>query len=307
MDQACLLVGPTASGKTAVATAIARIMPVEIIPLDSMTVYRGMDIGTAKPSAAERAEVPHHLVDVLDPTEAFSVGTWLERVETLLPEIVARGRTPLFVGGTPLYLKALTAGLFDAPGADEDYRAELHARAETGGVASLHAELAAVDPEAARRVHPNDLKRIVRALEVRRATGRPISELQTQWSAERPGRALRIAGIERGRAELYDRINRRVDAMFEAGLLGEVRGLLARYGALGEQASQAVGYRELLAHLAGETDLERTIELVKRNTRRMAKRQLTWFRSFGEITWFRMDASSEPSDTAARIVAFYRS
>ena len=305
METLLFLVGATASGKTATALEIARRMPVELISLDSMNVYRGMDIGTAKPTSAEREAVPHHLVDVVDPDGSFSVGDYVRAAEEAVAGIRSRGKRPLFMGGTPLYLKAMTAGLFAGPPADRAYRRGLHERAEREGVEALHAELARVDPSAAARIHPNDLKRIVRGLEVHHKTGRPISELQTEWSSPSAKRPSRIAGIAWDRQALYGRIELRVDRMFAGGLVEEVRGLVARYGRLGRGASQALGYREVLAHLAGKTDLAETIALVKRNTRRMAKRQLTWFRSFGQIRWFEMTETTSTAGLATSIAAWY--
>jgi tRNA dimethylallyltransferase len=306
MQTTLFLVGPTAGGKTDVALALADLMPIEIVSLDSMSIYRGMDIATAKPSPEERARVPHHLIDVVDPDAPFSVGRYVAEAQRVMEDIRRRRRMPLFVGGTPLYLKALTGGLFEGPEADWQLRTELRERAEREGPDALHRELARMDPEAATRIHANDLRRIVRAIEVFRKTGRPISELQTQWSdsAEPDGHSV-IAGISRDREALYRRIEARVDAMFAQGLLDEVRTLLARYGSLGREASQAVGYKEVLAHLAGEYDLSRAVELVKRDTRRLAKRQLTWLRSFDAIRWFPMEDETTTAAVARSVAAYY--
>lgn len=304
VDKTLFLVGPTASGKTGVAIELAAILPVEIISLDSMNVYRGMDIGTAKPTRRQREAVAHRLIDIVDPSDSYSVGRYAEEAARAVGEIRGRGRLPLFVGGTPLYLKVMTSGLFSGPSADGDFRRTLHERAEAEGTEVLHEELRELDPAAAKRIHPNDLKRIVRALEVFRRTGQPISKLQTEWSVPRSDRGSLIAGIARDRQELYRRIEDRVDDMFARGLVDEVRGLLKKFGTLSREASQALGYGEVLAYLRGETDLERTVELVKRNTRRMAKRQLTWFRSFGNICWFNMGRDST-AEAAARQVANY--
>jgi tRNA dimethylallyltransferase len=301
MREVLFLVGPTASGKTAVALELAPIIPVEIISLDSMNVYRGMDVGTAKPTLAQRERVPHHLVDLVDPNESFSVGRYATEAQRIMSEITRRGKYPLFVGGTPLYLKVMTSGLFSGPSADWELRGTLHQRAENEGTPALHEELRRVDPVSAETIHPNDLKRIVRALEVFHKTGRPISELRTEWSNPRTDRHSLIAGIARDRHELYRRIEKRVDEMFAAGLVEEVQELLAKFGTLGREASQALGYKEVLAYLAGEGDLESTMELVKRNTRRMAKRQLTWFRSFDNIRWFTMGRRTEGEAVAREI------
>ena len=300
------LVGPTASGKTGVALELARRMPIEVISLDSMSLYQGMDIGTAKPTAAERAAVMHHLIDVAEPTESFSVGRYLAAAQGVMAEVEVRGRTPVFVGGTPLYLKALVDGLFDGPPADPEIRAELEARAAAEGLGALHEELTRVDPQSAARIHPNDAKRIIRALEVWRKTGQPLGALQTQWTQPAAAQDVRIAGLAWERAELYRRIEARVDRMFEAGLVDEVRGLSAKYGRLGREASQALGYKEVLAHLEGGPGLAETVALVKRNTRRMAKRQLTWFRSFEQIRWFEMGGKSSPAAVASGVEGYFR-
>ncbi len=305
MTAKLFLVGPTASGKTAVALEIARRMPVEIISLDSMSVYRGMDLGTAKPTASERAQAPHHLIDVVDPTEGFSVGRYVVMAQGLTAEISARGKRPLFVGGTPLYLKALVSGLFEGPPADPEFRATLETRAKSEGAAALHAELGRVDPEAAGRIHPNDLKRIVRALEVFHSTGEPLSLRQTQWTEVISPQDVMIAGLAWDRAELYRRIDARVDRMFAEGLVDEVQGLLSRFGRLSREASQALGYKEVLSHLSGGPDLAETLRLVKRNTRRMAKRQLTWLRSFSQIRWFSMGEGASAADISAGIACYF--
>jgi len=297
------LVGPTASGKTAVGLEVALAIGAEILSLDSMSLYRGMDIATAKPSAADRARVPHHLIDLAEPHEAFSTGRYLEAARAAIADVLARGRRPLFVGGTALYLKALTEGFFDGPPADWSLRSRLLAEAEERGTAALHERLKAVDPAAASRIHPNDLRRIVRALEVHQATGRPISEQQTQFGSPSPTYRCVLAGIARERSDLYARINRRVDAMFDAGLVDEVRALLARPGGISHAAAQFVGYREVIAHLRGELSLAEAIEKVKSRTRRFARKQATWFRKFPQIRWVRAEPESSVADLAARVVA----
>lgn len=297
------LVGPTASGKTAVGIEVALRIGAEILSLDSMSLYRGMDIGTAKPSAAERARVPHHLIDIAEPHEAFSTGRYLEAAEAAIADVVSRGKRPLFVGGTALYLKALTEGFFRGPSANWALRNRLIAEAEERGVPALHERLRRVDPAAAARIHPNDLRRIVRALEVYEVTGRPISEQQSQWGTEpQAGRLCHIAGIRRERADLHERINRRVDAMFAAGLVEEVRRLLADPRGVSHAASQFVGYREVIAHLRGELSLQEAIQKVKARTRQFAKRQLTWFRSFPQIRWVDARPCDEAGELAAHVI-----
>ena len=305
-DRALILTGPTACGKSALALELAERVGAEIVALDSMTVYRGMDLGTAKPTAAERARVRHHLIDVLDPWESLTVAWWLGQAEEACRDITARGKRPLFVGGTPFYLKALLHGLFPGPPADEALRRALEADAERDGVAALHARLAAVDPKTAARLHPNDVRRVVRALEVHALTGKPISDWQQTWDTPAfaespevapPPAAIPAVVLELPRELLYERINRRVDAMLAAGWLDEVRRLRELPRPLSREARQALGYRELLAHLDGVSvaglceagpgsqtpatggpTWEETVELIRTHTRQFAKRQLTWFR-----------------------------
>lgn len=287
-DRALILTGPTACGKTALALELAERVGAEIVGMDSMTVYRGMDIGTAKPTAAERARVPHHLIDVLDPWESATVAWWLDRAADACRDITVRGKVPLFVGGTPFYLKALLHGLFPGPPADEALRRDLEAEAERDGKEALHARLAAVDPKTAARLHPNDVRRVVRALEVFRLTGRPISAWQQTWDtpafadspdAVPPPATIPAVVLELPRDVMYDRINRRVTAMLDAGWLDEVRRLRDLPRPLSREAKQALGYRELLAFLAGDgLSIEQTADLIRTHTRQFAKRQLTWFR-----------------------------
>jgi tRNA dimethylallyltransferase len=276
------LTGPTASGKTSVGVELAQLLDAEIISLDSMALYREMDIGTAKPTAEERQRIPHHLLDVLPPTAEFSVSNYREAALAAITEIRARGREVLFVGGTPLYLKALVRGILAGPPADWDFRRRIEEELATVGLEALHERLALVDPVSAARVHPHDKRRMIRALEVHRQTGQPISHLQTQFEDGTPAEECRVFVLDWARDELHRRINARVDRMFADGLVEEVRGLLARHGALSRTASQAVGYREVLAHLRGERDRPHTVEAVKARTRQFARRQLTWFRSLIE-------------------------
>jgi len=293
------LTGPTASGKTAAAVAVAQRLGAEIISLDSMAIYRGMDIGTAKPSVAEQGGVPHHLIDIIEPHQEFSVAQYLSAAEQTVREIVARGRTPLFVGGTPLYLKALLRGIFEGPPADWELRRELENFAEREGNEALHRRLAEVDPESARRLHLEDRRRVIRALEVFEKTGQRISELQQQFERARPAEECRVFTITWPREQLVERIDRRVDAMFAAGLVDEVRDLLKESGAFGRSAGQAVGYREVLEHLRGERGIAETIELVKLRTRQFAKRQMTWFRSLSECR--QLPGGGEPGNVAESI------
>ncbi|MSR54647.1 MAG: tRNA (adenosine(37)-N6)-dimethylallyltransferase MiaA [Gemmataceae bacterium] len=283
-QNALILTGPTASGKTAIALELAEKLNAEIVAVDSMTLYRGMDIGTAKPTAAERQRVPHHLLDVLDPWESASVAWWLERAGEAVADIEAQGKKALLVGGTPFYLKAILCGLFPSPPSDQELRRQLEAEAETLGAAGLHARLASVDPASALRLHPNDVRRVVRALEVWQLTGRPLSEWQQQsWWGEGNARPSFPPGaclaLDIPREELNTRINHRVESMFAAGWVEEVRQLQNLPRPLSREASQALGYREIVAVLDGRQTLEATIAEVQLRTRQYAKRQMTWFRS----------------------------
>ncbi|MBI3406858.1 MAG: tRNA (adenosine(37)-N6)-dimethylallyltransferase MiaA [Planctomycetes bacterium] len=291
-----VLTGPTGAGKTRLALELAPRLDAEIISMDSMALYRGMDVGTAKPTPAERALVPHHLIDVLMPWDSASVAWWLEQARDCALDIERRGKQVLFVGGTPLYLKALTFGLFDGPPADAAVRSLLAQEAAEKGSAALHLRLAQVDPVAAGRLHPNDLRRLIRALEVFELTGRPISSWQEQWERPQASREQLMASRERKRPEssspsapqilwldlprleLYERINRRVEAMFWTGLVEEVEALRRLDRPLSPEARQALGYKETLEHLEGGINLEETIVRLQTRTRQFAKRQITWFR-----------------------------
>jgi tRNA dimethylallyltransferase len=286
-----VLTGPTGSGKSALALEWADRTAAEIVAMDSMTLYRGSDIGTAKPTADDQRRVPHHLIDVLDPWESASVAWWLERAAASVTEIRSRGRAVLIVGGTPLYLKALLHGLFDGPPADRELRLRLEAEAAAG--IDLHQRLTSIDPTTAARLHPNDLRRIVRALEVWHVTGRPISDLQREWAQEV------IAGptvycVERPREELYDRIDRRVLEMLAAGWLDEARRLRQLPRPVSREVSAAIGYRELFAFLDGHATWDDTVRLIRQRTRNFAKRQLTWFRHLPSCRFVPPELTSLP-------------
>jgi tRNA dimethylallyltransferase len=282
VDARCwFLTGPTACGKSALGLALAERLDAEILSLDSMAVYRGMDIGTAKPTADDLRRVPHHLIDLVDPSAEFSIADYIAAAHQAIAEVFSRGKVALFVGGTPLYLKALLRGLFVGPAADWEFRRQMEDVANGQSNAFLHKQLAVVDPVTAARLHPNNLRRVIRALEVYEQTGTPISTLQSQFEQARPAGACRCFVLDRPRESLVARIDARVDAMFAAGLVQETQALVGRYE-LSRTARQAVGYREVVEHLRGERDLPATIELVKLRTRQFAKRQLTWFRSLSE-------------------------
>lgn len=278
---AAILTGPTGSGKSAVALDLAGRLNAEIVCMDSMTLYRGMDVGTAKPTADEQARVPHHLIDVLNPWESGSVAWWLERAAEACRQIRGRNRRPLFVGGTPFYLKALRHGLFDAPPVDPAVRPRLELEAERIGAEAFHRRLAEVDAKAARRVHPNDVRRVVRALEVFEATGRPISDLQQTWDSPAETR-IPCVYLDWPRDELYRRIDARVDSMLAAGWVDEVARLRQSPRPLSKEASAALGYRELLSHPAGVAVSEELADTIRLRTRQFAKRQLTWFRNLSD-------------------------
>ncbi len=295
----CALVGTTAAGKTAIAVHLAQRVGAEIVSVDSMQVYRGMDVGTAKPDAATRARAPHHVVDCADPHERYDVSRYLEDASAALATLRARGVPALFAGGTGLYLKALTHGLYSGPPADLGLRGKLQARARAIGPLALHAELAAVDPGSAERIHRNDERRVVRALEVWRQTGRPLSDWQREWrgpdASAAEGRARRLVGLEVAPDELDRRIAQRTRALFCAGWIDEVRAIRDGAG-FGATAIQALGYREVLAHLDGALGRGELEELVRLRTRQFARRQRTWFRHFPDIRWIPAPAWDDPSD-----------
>ena len=302
MRRVYFILGCTASGKGALGRELARRVGGQILSVDSMKVYRRMDIGTAKPSAQARAEVPHHAIDVVEPSEGFSVAEYVRCADSAIETIAAAGEVPLAVGGTSLYVKALCEGLFEGPPADEAYRAELAEREARVGLAALHGQLAEVDPPAAERIHPNDRKRIVRAMEVHHATGTPISELQRQWDAGRQRYDAVFVGLRRDKADQSRRINARAKRMMEAGLVAEVAALLAEPHPLSDQAAQAVGYAEIIDHLNGRCTLEQAYERIKVNTRRLAKSQRTWHRRFPDVHWLDVTADDSAASAADRLL-----
>jgi tRNA dimethylallyltransferase len=291
------LLGPTASGKSALAIKAAEGLPVEIVSMDSALVYRGMDIGTAKPSAALRAQVPHHLIDIIDPDQSYSAGRWREDAVKAVLEILERKRIPLLVGGTMLYYRALTAGLDALPQADARVRAAIDAEAARRGGPALHAEMEQVDPKAARRIAPNDAQRIQRALEVWRIAGKPLSALQGLSGKELPFELKGVALIPE-RTVLHERIRSRFEAMLELGLIDEVRSLKKKYRLNASLPSmRAVGYRQVWEYLEGRLDKEALKEKAVAATRQLAKRQLTWLRSFPDL--IRLDAGSAQDAASA--------
>jgi len=300
--QTIFLVGPTAVGKSAIAIELAERLgadlsaegqpKVEIVSADSMQVYRGLDIGTAKPTTAERARVPHHLIDVCDVDEAFDVKQFV----TLAQAAIAKCKTALVVGGTGMYVRALRHGLFEGPSRD----AALRERLETMSAAELFNELEHLDPQTAAHIDRRNPRRLIRALEVFHATGKPIGELQTQWR-DAAGNDV-VFGLQRDRADLVARIERRIDEQIAAGWLDEVRRLLAVGLERNATAMQAAGYRELAAHLRGALTLAEAVTLIKARTRQLAKRQMTWFRREPGLRWVAVAADEPPSATARRIL-----
>jgi tRNA dimethylallyltransferase len=256
-----------------------------------------MDIGTAKPTLAERGGVPHHLIDVLDPWEAASVAGYRNQALRVVRDLEARGLRALFVGGTALYLKALLRGLFDGPGANPEHRKSLEEEADRLGDIAMHERLERLDPSTARRLHPNDRRRVVRALEVIEATGRPLSEQQVEHEQPAPG-SVRVFALERPRPELMVRIDARVEAMFAEGLVEEVRCLQASNRPLSQVAAQGVGYREVIAMLEGRIGLDEAVKLTQTRTRQFAKRQATWFRGLVEVQPWPVEAD-EPAEAIA--------
>lgn len=280
-----VLIGPTAVGKTKLSLTLARELNAEIISGDSMQVYRGMDIGTAKASPEELAAVPHHLIDIHDPDEAFSVAEFQERARALILDIHARGKLPFIVGGTGLYVESVCYNFqFSEVGSDEAFRMEQEAYAAEYGDEALHARLQEVDPESAERLHPNDRRRVIRALEIFHMTGERMSEQLKVQKKESPYE-LCIVGLTMDRALLYKRIEARIDQMLEEGLVDEVRRLLSMGYGKELVSMQALGYKEIIAYLEGRYTYEEAIELLKRDTRRFAKRQLSWFRHMKDIHW----------------------
>ncbi|MGK2952885.1 MAG: tRNA (adenosine(37)-N6)-dimethylallyltransferase MiaA [Thiobacillus sp.] len=298
---AIFLMGPTASGKTALAVSLVERFPLEIISVDSALVYRGMDIGTAKPDAPTVARAPHHLLDIRNPTEAYSAASFCDDARQLMADIVARGNVPLLVGGTMLYFRALLRGLDDLPRADAALRKELEAEAAARGWPALHGDLAAVDPATAARLAPNDSQRIGRALEIFRLTGTPMSALLDRVQSELPYRVLQLALIPSDRAVLHQRIADRFDVMLADGLLDEVETLRRTYALTPDlPAMRAVGYRQAWAYLEGETSLGELREQGIAATRQLAKRQLTWLRSWPDAV--ALDCLAEDAEAQATVL-----
>ncbi len=297
------ILGCTGCGKGAVGRLLAARAGGQIISIDSMKIYRRMDIGTAKPSAAARAAVPHHCIDLVEPGEGYSVAQYVAAADAAIAAIRDAAAVPLAVGGTSLYIKALSEGLFQAPQAQAGVRDELKARAAAQGLARLHKELTVIDPTAAARIHPNDERRIVRALEVHQTTGQAISDLQQQWDAGLQRHPCVFIGLRREKEDQSRRINLRVKLMVQAGLRDEVAALMKEPAGLSPQAAQAVGYAEIIRHLAGRCSFDDAVEQIKINTRQLAKKQRTWHRRFLDVRWFDLAESETAEQTVERILA----
>lgn len=306
LRQCWFLAGPTASGKSTTAVTLSRQLNAEIISLDSMSIYRGMDIGTAKPSITERQQVAHHLIDIADPSQEFSVAEFVRLAADAATDIVRRNRTPLFVGGTGLYLRSILRGLFEGPEANWELRRTLEQQAIEKGPQWLHDRLVSCDPATAARLHLNDRRRIIRALEVFELTGQPISRGQQQHPRPESERPKVVVWLEPPRDWLRDRIERRVDEMMAAGWLEETRRLLLQQPLPGRTARQALGYRELIDHLGNQMTLEAAVEQIKTATHQFAKRQHTWFRNLEECRSLPITGSETAESLARRIAEMAR-
>ena len=294
-----LILGVTASGKSKLAFELAKSLGAEIISVDSMKIYRRMDIGTAKPPKQVQAKVKYHLIDVVEPSEPFNVGMFIELTNQAINQIKKRNKPVVAVGGTALYIKSLLYGIFEGPGTDHQIRNQLKEDAKNQGLAKLHEQLSKLDPQAALKIHPNDEKRIIRALEVHQLTGKPISNFQSQWTQD--GSSIsenwKIIGLRREKSLESQRINARVKEMIDKGLVDEVKSLLNEDKLLSKQAKAAIGYAEIIDHLNNKISLAQAIELIKKNTRHLAKHQRTWFKTFKNVNWIDI----EPDESTEKI------
>jgi tRNA dimethylallyltransferase len=296
-----IIAGPTAVGKTDASLLLAREQGAEIVSADSMQIYRGMDIGTAKPTPEQRKLVYHHLIDVVDPSQPYSVGDYLRDARTAIDAILSSGGTPMVVGGTGLYIRALMRGLFHGPPADLDLREKLLRKEVENGEGTLYADLARLDPEAAIKIHPNDLRRTVRALEVFYLKERKMSSLQQEHGFKERSHEFRLVFLVRSRSELYPRIEARVDRMLAEGLEEEVKMLMLKGYGTGLVSMQALGYQHFIRYFDGKAGYDETVGLLKRDTKRFAKRQFTWFRREPDSRWIDITGLSEPQDIVRQI------
>jgi tRNA dimethylallyltransferase len=299
-----IILGPTASGKEKTAVMAAEKLGADIISADSMKIYTGMNIGTATAPTEYQKKVKHWCINIASPHESFSVADYLSNAESVMADLDSKDKEYIFSGGTALYYKALTEGLFDGPSASSELRDKLNLRYETEGAATIHEELKKLDEVSAERIHPNDKKRVIRALEVVLLTGTPISHQQTQFGKLRQDRKIASAGILWDRDVLYRRINKRVDIMLDRGLVNEARELFERKTPLSRQASAAVGYAELFQYFREEIDFDTAVELIKRNSRRLAKSQMTWFRKFN-CEWIEMNEDLTADDVSSMVIEIW--
>ncbi|MDG2011898.1 MAG: tRNA (adenosine(37)-N6)-dimethylallyltransferase MiaA [Pirellulaceae bacterium] len=296
------ITGATASGKSQVSIELARRLPAEIVSLDSMAIYRGMDIGTAKASPSMQAEIPHHMIDIVEPTDLYSVMQFRDEAISTIMDIRSRHKQVIFVGGSALYLKALLRGIFDGPPADPEFREQIERELQDVSVGELHKRLAQVDPISAQKLHPNDKRRIIRALEVYRTTGQPISHLQNEFETAHSPEDCKVFTLRHPRSVLHQRIQDRVDWMFDNGFVTEVENLLQQYGELGKTASQAVGYREVIEHVQGKNELSETRDLVLYRTRQFARHQETWFRGLAECRMLDLPENIPPAELTPWVI-----
>jgi tRNA dimethylallyltransferase len=296
-----IIAGPTAVGKTDASILLAQEWGAEIVSADSMQIYRGMDIGSAKPTPEQRRRVYHHLIDIVEPNQPYSVGDYLRDARSAIDAIIKSGGTPIVVGGTGLYIRALTRGLFHGPPADLDLRERLLQRESAGLPGILYSDLVKVDPEAAVRIHPNDLRRTVRALEVYYLKDRKLSDFQQEHGFKEKTHQFRMIFLVRGRSELYGRIEKRVEQMLDCGLEAEVKTLMDRGLSPDLASMQGLGYKHFMEHFLGRVSREEAVVLLKRDTRRFAKRQFTWFRREPETLWVDISGLDHPGEISERI------
>ena len=308
MNTVLILLGPTGVGKTHVSLLLAKALNTEIISADSMQVYRHMDIGTAKPTPEERALIKHHMIDIIDPWVPFSTGKYIEAVMPIIDKLIKKGKMPIVVGGTGLYIKAMTRGIFSGPSADWSLRKELLTLEEEER-GSLYSYLSTIDPEAVQKITPHDTRRIIRAIEVSLKSKSPVSEIQKRFTKPLPYKFLKI-GLSRDRSDLYKIIEKRVDAMLTHGLVEEVKKVTevvrtaethSRSIPIPLPSMQAIGYKELILYLSGETSLEEAVRLIKKGSKRYAKRQFTWFRKEEKIHWVDITGIYDSNEAFSRV------
>jgi tRNA dimethylallyltransferase len=292
-----IILGPTASGKESTAVLLAEKLDADIVSVDSMKIYNGMDIGTATPSADTLKMIKHWAVNIVEPYESFSIAQYLNYTDDVMKELSGIGRNFIFSGGTALYHKILTEGMFSGPGENKELREKLNNEIKENGAESVHVRLKELDPAAAEKIHPNDTKRLIRALEVIEETGVPISAHQIQFGKKRTDRIISMVGLMWDREKLYERINKRVDIMLDKGLQAEAEAIFNSGKKPGKQAAAAVGYAEFFKYFAGQISFDEAVELIKRNSRHLAKSQMTWYRKF-DCTWIDVDENTTPEELA---------